>query len=141
MATKSSNDDGKRKRTANASRKGKLLAFKGKEAVEPLAGNAGLKRAKQKLDGQLFDAARTGDLNAAKDALGKGADANAKNNMGWSALMWAAYHGQNEMVELLIANKVDVNARNLNGGTALGAASVYKNMEVIALLRQHGAVE
>ena len=55
--------------------------------------------------------------------LAKGADVNAKNQDGWTALMCASLDGHKEVVELLLAKRADVNAKANDGFTALIMAS------------------
>jgi len=55
--------------------------------------------------------------------LKKGANVNAKDKYGGTALMYAAVKGHKEVVELLIENGADVNAKNIMGKTALMSAS------------------
>ena len=57
----------------------------------------------------LRNAARYGNIEAAKQAIDDGADVNAKDKRGKSPLHLAAYWGGKEIVELLIANGADVN--------------------------------
>ena len=57
-------------------------------------------------------AASTGDIEAVKQYLDAGGDVNAKNKVTTTPLYWAAYEGQKEIVELLIANGADVNLRS-----------------------------
>ena len=102
-------------------------------------------------------AASTGDIEAVKQFLDAGGDVNAKNKVTTTPLYWAAYEGQKEIVELLIANGADVNLRSgmvvktkdgidgeqaaqkiLNNKTALDRAIGGKHMEVVDLLRKHG---
>ena len=56
-------------------------------------------------------AASTGDIEAVKQYLAGGGDVNAKDEES-TPLYWAAYEGQKEIVELLIANGADVNLRS-----------------------------
>ena len=51
-----------------------------------------------------------------------GADANAKDDNGRTALMDASYNGHLEIVKYLVENGADVNVKNDQGKTALDIA-------------------
>jgi len=72
-------------------------------------------------------------------AYQNGADVNAKDNDGQTALYWASCSGRAEVVTLLLDAKADVNTKDNNGQTALYWASYYGHAEVVKLLKQHGA--
>jgi ankyrin repeat protein len=71
--------------------------------------------------GDLMDAARTGNAEAVKALLAAGADVNAKDADGNTALMAAAKKGRTppETVKALLAAGADINAKNNKGETAL----------------------
>ena len=70
--------------------------------------------------------------------LNRGADPNAKNDAGATALMWAL--DDIEKTRLLLAHGADPNARSEAGRTPLGiAAGRYGSSAVVALLLDHGA--
>jgi hypothetical protein len=71
--------------------------------------------------------------------LDKGADINAKNNNGETALSCAADVGETNVVKLLLARKADINAVDMVGETALGIAKRTGNVAIVQLLRQAGA--
>lgn len=56
---------------------------------------------KEELNQQLSNALKTGDLQAVKDAIEKGADVNAKSDDGGTALQYAKEEGHTEIVDLL----------------------------------------
>ena len=89
----------------------------------------------------LIDAAAAGDLVRVKSLIAAGADVNAKNNNGETALMWASYKGHAEVVEALLAARADVNAKTDDGETALMLASDMGHADVVKLLRQAGGKE
>src|SRR5947208_14345031 len=60
----------------------------------------------------LWAAVRGGDAKAVKALLDKGADVNAKSEIGITALWIAATKGHRDVVELLLAARADVNARD-----------------------------
>jgi hypothetical protein len=72
--------------------------------------------------------------------LEKGADVNAKDNDGWTALHGASYNGHSEIVRMLLAQKgIEVNAKSYGGWTALHWASFYGHPETVAMLLEKGA--
>lgn len=60
----------------------------------------------------LWAAVRAGDIKAIQAALDKGADVNAKNEMGVSALWIAASKGKLPVMEFLVKKGADVNVRD-----------------------------
>jgi len=58
----------------------------------------------------LHNAAEVGDINAVKDHLKKGLDVNARDSVGWTALMRAVSYGHTEIVKVLIAKGADIDA-------------------------------
>jgi len=60
----------------------------------------------------LWAAVRNGDVKAVKALLDKGADVNAKNEIGITALWIAASNGKPDIVEVLLERGADVNARD-----------------------------
>jgi outer membrane protein assembly factor BamB len=65
-----------------------------------------------KLREPLWAAVRNGDGKAVKALLEKGADVNARNEIGITALWIAASKGQLDTVEILLEHGADVNARD-----------------------------
>jgi len=91
----------------------------------------------------LFEAARTGNIEAAKQAIADGIDVNAEDYRGLTPLHEAAAFGHNEVAELLIAKGAEVNAIIVSGGsnknkTPLDFAVMKKQNETADLLRKHG---
>ena len=84
----------------------------------------------------LIAASRQGSLKIVKSLIGYGADVNAKNNDGRTALMLTS---NLEIAKLLIDSGADVNAKNNNGGTALTRAVYWDKLEVAKLLIDNGA--
>ena len=75
-------------------------------------------------DAPLADAAMRGDLETVRSLLNSGADVNAAQGDGMSALHWAATRGDFEIAELLIAAGADVAAASRIGSyTPLHMAS------------------
>ena len=91
----------------------------------------------------LRSAAHDGNIEAVKRQLAAGANVNAPNTYGWTALYWASSRGHKEIVELLIANGADVNVQSDNGRTPLDGAidphpTLDRQPEIADLLRKHG---
>jgi tetratricopeptide (TPR) repeat protein len=78
------------------------------------------------IDDALREAAKSGDVNRVLNLLDQGAGIDATNKEGETALMWASYWGQTEVVDILIRKKANVNAKanesEGNGDTALTLA-------------------
>ena len=85
----------------------------------------------------IHQAAKDGNIKAAKEAIAAGADVNAKMG-GGTPLHWAAFGGYKEIVELLIAKGADVNANSDDDGTPLDWAIKYNHTKTVDLLRKHG---
>lgn len=84
----------------------------------------------------LIAASRQGSLKIVKSLIGYGADVNAKNNDGRTALMLTS---NLEIAKLLIDSGADVNAKNNDGGTALTQAVKWDRLEITKLLIDNGA--
>ena len=74
-----------------------------------------------------------------KWALCNGADVNAKDGDGKTALLWAARNGNEKAVTLLLKAGADANAMDCYGNTALVWAVRHGNEKAVELLKQHGA--
>ena len=73
-------------------------------------------------------------------AFKNGADVNAKDPDGRTALYWASRNGHTDCVKLLIEAKADVNAKDSDGRTALYWASCKGHTDCVKLLKEAGAV-
>ena len=68
-----------------------------------------------------------------------GADINAKDDGGWTALMLASYNGEFEVVKYLVESGANINAKDNDGRTALMLASLNGKFEVVEYLIEKGA--
>jgi ankyrin repeat protein len=97
----------------------------------------------------LYEASGRGDLPEVKRLLAKGADVNAKIEVGGvrgipkgvksTALMAASGMGHQEIVQILLEKGADVNARTYAGMTPLMAASGMGHREIVQMLLDKGA--
>ena len=86
-------------------------------------------------DSPLADAAMKGDLGAVRTLLAQKADVNAAQGDGSTALHWAVYNGNAEMVRLLLASGADVKAETRLGGlTPIMMAARTGDADIVKLL-------
>ena len=85
----------------------------------------------------LYLAAGEGRLEVVRYLLEEGADINAREKLGHTALSEAVYYGQTAVIKELVFRGADLNAIG-EGGTALDIAVNRNNKAVVELLRRHG---
>ena len=102
-------------------------------------GGAARPSAKATRPDALHRAAKAGNLEGLKAALAAGADVNARDGRGWTALMYAVNKGYLLLVEPLLAAKADPDVRAPDGATALFMAVAHGQPEIITLLMDAGA--
>ncbi len=90
-------------------------------------------------DSYLLTAVRRGDGQAATEALDAGADINAEDHLGLTALSRAAASGDLRLVELLLDRGAAVDQGSKVGNTPLMAAVVRGHQDVVDVLLQNGA--
>ena len=76
-------------------------------------------------------AAAHGSEMCAKYLIENGANVNAKNFDGHSALHWAAYTGRTETLELLLTHKADIESRTVDGRTPFHIAAFRGHVQFI----------
>ena len=86
----------------------------------------------------LADAAEAGDMAAVRSLLDSGADVNAAQRNGSTALHWAIYRDDAETVDLLIDRGADVTVKTREGISPLFMASLYGNAVIIESLLDDG---
>ncbi len=89
---------------------------------------------KKNLDGALLEAVEYDNRSEVQRLLAQGADPNARDEHGVTALMKSAEDMDAELARMLIAAGADVNARDAVGMTALLTAADDGSPEVLRLL-------
>ncbi len=90
-------------------------------------------------DRNLIAAAGKGDLAVFNMMLGWGANPDALDKGGNSAILMAAYYERRDMVRRLIELNVDVNAKGSIGYTPVGVAAMRDDPEILGMLIKNGA--
>ena len=86
----------------------------------------------------LLLAAGEGRLDAVRYLLDQGADVNARDERGRSALTEAAFYGNAPVIKELILRGADINVVS-DQGTALDIATSTKHEDAVELLKHYGA--
>jgi ankyrin repeat protein len=84
-------------------------------------------------------AIKDGDVQIVLDLLGRGADVNALDRYGQTALMLAAHAGHRRLVEVLIAHGANLNVTAKFGLSALMLAVIAGDVDVACQLAKAGA--
>lgn len=71
--------------------------------------------------------------------LEKGADVDARDSAGNTALMGICFKGYEDIADLLLTYKSDINAQNLSGATALIFTLTFGQMDMFKFLLKKGA--
>jgi TonB family protein len=101
--------------------------------------------AQQADEAALLTAVREGRVDDVRTLLDQGTDVNARNEDGWTPLLFAAMGGHAEVVALLLERGADVNARSMrtedgdSAVTALILAARYGHADVVSALLDGGA--
>ena len=91
------------------------------------------------LENDWFKRAKSGDLLAVKRAIAAGLDVNARDRDGATALMLAAFHGKDGVLQALLKAGAQVNSADRDGWTALMLVSLHGNEDAVRLLLDGGA--
>ena len=84
---------------------------------------------------ELMIACSRGELSRADELIAAGADINARDRFGNTALAYAAGGGHQQVVEMLLSCGADVGVKNNNGLTCLDLAAARGHTAIAALLR------
>jgi ankyrin repeat protein len=87
----------------------------------------------------VADAAMLGDVAAVSNLLKEGANVNAMQSDGATALHWAAYHGDVALVQQLLEAGANPSAANRNGSTPMWLAAERGDTPVLEVLLEGGA--
>ena len=88
----------------------------------------------------IWSAVKTGNLEALKVHLANGVDLNTQEpQSGLTALSWAIFTGEVEVVEQLLKAGADINGQNRDGGTPLHHAAFMGRDRIARILLQNGA--
>jgi ankyrin repeat protein len=87
----------------------------------------------------LIQASAEGKTDVVKSLLEKGADINALDGDGWTAMREASRNGHTEVVRLLLEKGADISTHDGDGWTALSLAAGGGRTEVVKLLLERGA--
>jgi ankyrin repeat protein len=82
-------------------------------------------------DTLLMQAASEGDILSASNLLASGDNANSRTLDGYTALMFAAVFGHDEIVRILLSNGADANMQSKDGMTALILAARFGHLNVV----------
>jgi ankyrin repeat protein len=125
---------------------GFLIEVKGAHADDPtaLTVDAVVNLQDQFGNTPLLWAAKGGDFDTvqfllSKSVLHNGVRASVANLQGSTALHWAAYNGTSELIELLLAEGIDIHAQSQGGETALHWAVDWNNEAATRTLLTHDA--
>ena len=90
-------------------------------------------------EASIFGVAEAGNLDALGRLLDGGASVNAQDSLGQTPLMVAILAKQDATAEYLIAHGADIGIRTAKGMTALHAAAYTGDVDLVAMLIDHGA--
>jgi ankyrin repeat protein len=95
--------------------------------------------ARSTLNRSLIEAARLGRLQNVRNFIQAGANINARDINGQTALMYAILEDQLQIIRVLIRGGANVNARDKDGYTALMYAIIEDQLQIIRELIRAGA--
>lgn len=112
--------------------------FIGFVAIALLTNNAYANSKPNLADRNLADIVASGNSFQAQQMIAEGADVNALQSDGTSALMWAVYQGDHELVKKLVNSGADINRHNEYGAGAMGEAAILGDVDILKTLLKKG---
>lgn len=91
------------------------------------------------IDSVFLAEAQQGRLDSMRVSLSRGANINAKDRIGETALHSVACYNRTECIEFLIKNGSDINARTISGRTPLHIAAVNECFAATKMIIDSGA--
>ena len=88
---------------------------------------------------ELMNAARSGSIEECRRLINNGADVNATDDTGQTALMVAAMSNRVSIARLLIDNRADINMSSISGLTALHFAALENHLNFTKFLLENNA--
>lgn len=88
---------------------------------------------------EVADAAMRQDISTVRQLLGRHADVNLAQADGATALQWAVFHSDHEMIDLLLGAGANAKAANRDGSTPLWLACINGDAAAISALLKAGA--
>jgi spore coat protein CotH len=94
----------------------------------------------QQPKGDIWNAAKTGDIAALKQQIANGSDLNDLDaRLGITPLAWASMAGQLEAARLIISKGGNVNTQNRDGSVALHGAAFLGQVKIVELLLKNNS--
>jgi ankyrin repeat protein len=93
----------------------------------------------EEIEAAIADAVEKQNWKQARELLQKGADVDAAQVDGMTALHWAVFHNRTELVQQLVAAGADVKAKNRYGVPVLYGGCLNGNGQIVELLLKKGA--
>ncbi|RUM60358.1 MAG: hypothetical protein DSY53_00845 [Persephonella sp.] len=89
-------------------------------------------------DRMLLTASKSGNIEYVKLAIAKGANLNAKDDKGSTALHWAVYYGYKDIVRLLIMQGANPYITDNYGLTPIDVARFNQKTEILKIFKELG---
>jgi len=87
----------------------------------------------------LLEAAASGDVESVRQSVAAREDLEARDERGWTALMFAAFRGHLDVARVLLEAGADVDGRAAEGSTPLMGAALSGHRALVELLLRRGA--